>query len=223
MKLLALETATDNCSVAVGDAERQWVVEERAPRRHAELLLPMVDTALDRAGWRRQELDAIAFGRGPGSFTGLRVAVSAAQGIALGLDLPVAGVSSLAAMAQAAAADRIATALDARLNQVYFGAYRRDGNGLVRAITADRVVDPQAVALPGEKPWLAVGPGWDAYADDLTPRLASRIAGTDPTALPSAREILILGLAIAERGDLRPADEALPVYLRNRVVHRQEG
>ena len=91
MKLLALETATDNCSVAVGNADDIWVVERVAPRRHAELLLAMVDTALGRAGWHRNDLDVVAFGHGPGSFTGLRVAISTAQGIALGLNLPVVG------------------------------------------------------------------------------------------------------------------------------------
>lgn len=223
MKLLALETATDNCSVAVGDAARQWVVEQCAPRRHAELLLPMVDTALERAGWRRRDLDAIAFGQGPGSFTGLRVAVSATQGIALGLNLPVVGVSTLAAMAQAVAADRIAVALDARLNQVYFGTYQRDSGGLVSAVTADCVIDPRAVELPDDGNWMAAGPGWGAYTEVLAERLASRLAGIDATALPSAREILLLGHAIAAAGGVRSAEEALPVYLRDQVVHQRQG
>ena len=223
MKLLALETATDNCSVAVGNADDIWVVERVAPRRHAELLLAMVDTALGRAGWHRNDLDVVAFGHGPGSFTGLRVAISTAQGIALGLNLPVVGVSTLAAMAQAASADHIAVALDARLNQVYFGAYARDPEGLVTALTTDCVVDPETVGLPEGDRWMAVGPGWDAYPDALTKRLGSQLAGTRTAALPSAREILILGRAAAGRGELRSADAALPVYLRDKVVHQRRS
>ena len=152
MRLLAFETATEALSVAVmvdGQIHERF---ELAPRRHAELALPWADEMLAQAGVARSQLDAIAVGRGPGAFTGVRLAIAVAQGIALALDRPVVPVSTLAALAMRAPAgdgDRVLAAIDARMGEVYAAAYRRDGDEL-RTLDEERVASPDAVVLPDE-------------------------------------------------------------------------
>ena len=141
MNLLALETATESCSAALLTGGRIITRSEIAPRRHAELLLPMCESLLDEAGLRRSDLDVIAVGRGPGAFTGVRLAVSAAQGIALALDIPVVPVSSLAALALQApdnGADTLAL-IDARMGEIYAARYRRTLEGVERTCHASEV------------------------------------------------------------------------------------
>lgn len=221
MNLLALETATDCCSVAlqVGDE----VIEDHrlAPRQHAALILPMIDGLLAQAGIDRRALDAIAFGRGPGAFTGLRIAAGVAQGLALGLDRPVVPVSTLAALAQAHAADRAMVALDARLGEVYYGYYTRGANDLVTADADDALAPPDAIALAPDSGWRGVGlgPGWAAHGDALTDRLGQRITQIDPDVQPQAGGLVRLAMAAFRRGEAVPADQALPTYLRDRVTH----
>src|SRR6476659_5161 len=138
MKLLAFETATEACSVALwidGDIHERF---ELAPRRHAELALPWAQALLSECGVARSQLDAIAVGRGPGAFTGVRLAVALAQGIALALDRPVVPVSTLAALAMQAQGERILAAIDARMGEIYVAAFRRDGHSVIPA--SDEVV-----------------------------------------------------------------------------------
>lgn len=221
MNLLALETATDCCSVAlqVGDE----VIEDHrlAPRQHAALILPMIDGLLAQAGIDRRALDAIAFGRGPGAFTGLRIAAGVAQGLALGLDRPVVPVSTLAALAQAHAADRAMVALDARLGEVYYGYYTRGANDLVTADADDALAPPDAIALAPDSGWRGVGlgPGWAAHGAALADRLGQRITQIDPDVQPQAGGLVRLAMAAFRRGEAVPADQALPTYLRDRVTH----
>ena len=167
MKLLAFETATEACSVALyldGEVRERFEV---APRRHAELALPMAQALLDEAGIARAQLDAIAVGRGPGAFTGVRLAIALAQGIALALDRPVVPVSTLAVLAAGAPADgpaRILAAIDARMGEVYAGAFGRQGAALV-TLDLERVLAPEAVTLPESGPagpWQGVGTGFAA-------------------------------------------------------------
>lgn len=141
LKLLAFETATEACSVAVWNDGEVLERYELAPRRHAELALPWADALLAEAGVAKSQLDAIAVGRGPGAFTGVRLAVGIAQGIALALDRPVLPVSTLAALAMRAGAGRVVAAIDARMGEVYVGAFQRDGDSMV-ALDAERVPSP---------------------------------------------------------------------------------
>ncbi len=221
MNLLALETATDYCSVAlrVGDE----VIEDHrlAPRQHAALILPMIDGVLAAAGVTRHALDAIAFGRGPGAFTGLRIAAGVAQGLALGLDRPVLPVSTLAALAQTSGAGRVLPALDARLGEVYYGYYTLGADGLVTADVDDALAPPDAIALPATTDWrgVGVGPGWAAYGEVLATRLGERIDAVAGHAQPRAGGLARLAAAAFLRGEAVSAEFALPTYLRDRVTH----
>lgn len=222
MKLLALDTATDGCSAATWEGDTVHERFELAPRRHGQLLLSMVNEVLSDAGWEISDLDAVAFGRGPGSFTGVRIAAATAQGLAFGADLPVVAVSSLGALAQAAFATlgvrRCAAALDARMDEVYFGAFEIDSEGIAQPAQRERVCPPEDVRLPGGKPWTAVGGGWAAYESRLVARLGERIEAVHAHAYPRARDVAVLAAYGFSRGKGVKAEAALPVYLRDRVT-----
>ena len=218
MKLLALETATEACSAAI------WVdgaVLERyeiAPRRHAALILPMVEAILAEAGLTMNQLDAIAVGRGPGAFTGVRIAIGIAQGLAFAGDLPVVPISTLAALALGAAREtgqtRIATALDARMGEVYWGVWAASEDQAA-LMGEERVCAPAlATAPPGA--WFGVGSGWSAYAEALSQRLT--VSGWLGERYPHASDIARLAADPARRDQWVMAEQALPVYLRDRVV-----
>src|SRR5690606_9723218 len=192
VKLLAFETATEGCSVAVlvdGDVRERFEV---APRRHAELALPWADALLAEAGVAKSQLDAIAVGRGPGAFTGVRLAIAIVQGIALALDRPVVPVSTLAALAARAPASgpaQILAAIDARMGEVYAAAFaRRDGD--LSPLSAERVSAPGAVLLPaGEGAWQGVGTGFAAGEGALSASLGARLSAVDAMALPHAADV----------------------------------
>lgn len=220
MKLLAIDTATEACSVALlleGEVHERYEV---APRRHAALVLPMVEALLSEAGLTLAALDAIAFGRGPGAFTGVRIAAGVVQGLALGADLPVLPVSTLTALAEGArretGAQRIAAAIDARMDEVYWSCVVWEGEEW-RSVIAECVVPPAAVSLPPGDAWHGIGSGWEAYAEVLVPRFGGALSAW-ATALPRARDVAALGARDFVRGLARPAEQALPVYLRDRVV-----
>ncbi len=222
MNLLALETATDCCSVALLTPTGVLLEDHRlAPRQHAALILPMIEGLLAQAGIGRQALDVIAFGRGPGAFTGLRIAAGVAQGLALGLDLPVVPVSTLATLAQASGAERVLATLDARLGEVYFGYYTRGEDDLMVTDAADGLAPPEAVALPTDAAWrgVGVGPGWGAYTDVLHARLGAHITAVEADIHPRAGGLARLAAAAYGRGEAVSAELALPVYLRDRVTH----
>ena len=222
MKLLALDTATDACSAAAyGDGG----VHERfelAPRRHAQLLLSMVEEVLAEAGWGLSELDAIAFGRGPGSFTGVRIAAATAQGLAFGADLPVVAVSSLGAAAQTAfathGARRWAVAFDARMNEVYYAAFEIDAAGIAQPVERERLCSPEEVSLPDGDAWTGVGSGWAVYENRLRDRLGDRIGRIHAATYPHARDVAVLAVLGYSKGEAVSAEAALPVYLRERVT-----
>lgn len=234
IKLLAIECASDNCSVGLHCDGQNLVEESPMARGHAEALLPMVDRLLARTGMGASQLDAIAFGCGPGSFTGLRVAASSAQGLAFGLDLPVIAISSLAATAQVALMqasahtrpDGLAVALDARLGEVYYALFAVGDDNLVtpmgveQVCAAATVATPPAPAKPG---WLGVGPGWAAHGEALRARLDPWLSDVDAQRLPSAGGLLPLAVASWQRGELLSPEQALPVYLRNRVASLPGG
>lgn len=225
MKLLAIETASDACSCAllVDDAIRER--HRIAPRRHAALVLSMVEALLDEARMPLADLDAIAFGCGPGSFTGLRIAAGVVQGLAFGAGLPVLPVSSLRALAQGVLRerghDRVLAAFDARIGEVYWGVYE-NRDGLMTGCVDDLVIAPERVPIPETEGWLGAGEGWRAYGDVLADRLGPRCVGADPDRLPRAMDVAVLAADAHARGESVSAEQAVPVYLRNTVARKRD-
>ena len=218
--IIAIETATEACSAALSVDGRIIERSEIAPRRHAELILPMIESLLAEAGLARAQLDGIAVGRGPGAFTGVRLAIAVAQGLALALDIPVVPVSSLAALAQDApdAGVAILAVIDARMGEVYAGAFRRGANGLVEAVNEETVGQANALTLPQSPQWNVVGSGWDAYREALAARLPASPAFADGARYPQARAVAQLAAPQFAAGLGVPAEQALPVYLRDKVA-----
>lgn len=219
MNLLAIETSTEACSVALHHAGRVIDRSELAPRRHAELVLPMADALLAEAGIVRRALDAIAVGRGPGAFTGVRLAVSIAQGMALGLDLPVVPISSLAALALDAPDDgaQILALIDARMGEVYAACYRRDAAGLPQPLDEERVCAPERLRLPPGADWNVIGSGWNTYRRALEEILPPP-RWSDGERYPQARAVARLAAAEFSAGRTFPPEQALPLYLRDKVA-----
>lgn len=218
MRILGLDTSTEWCSVAVAGSGARCEANEHVVHAHSERLLPMVRRVLADAGWSPAQLDGIAFGAGPGSFTGLRIGCGVAQGLALALDLPVVPVPTLEALAEASGAGRVLCCLDARMREVYVAAYARDGVAL-RALLPAAVLPPDAVELPAPaEDWTGAGPGFTAY-----PQLAARLRlrRVDPAVLPTAATIVALARPRFERGEGVAAGDALPLYVRHRVALTQ--
>jgi tRNA threonylcarbamoyladenosine biosynthesis protein TsaB len=218
VKLLAFETATEACSVAVWVDGEVCERFELAPRRHAELALPWADEMLAQAGIARTALDAIAVGRGPGAFTGVRLAIALAQGVALALDRPVVPVSTLAALALQARAPHVLAAIDARMGEVYAAAFRCEGDNAF-ALDDERVLAPDAVLLPDDSnDWVGVGTGFDALDGNLRNTRAHRFARIDATALPRASDVARLAAQAFKRGEGVAPERAEPAYLRDNVA-----
>jgi len=220
MKLLALDTAGARCSVALLLDGKLTESDAPAERVQAESVLPMVERLLADAGLGLKSLDAIAFGRGPGAFTGLRVATSVAQGLAYGAGLPVVPVSDLAALAAAAArlhkVERIMACLDARMHEVYWAAYEVRAGDMV-PLCEEALSPPAEVSAPASGAWFGAGPGWAAYGEALRARI-SGLTGTDPALLPTAGDVARLGEVAFRKGQKLPPERALPVYLRDKVA-----
>ncbi|KLD75741.1 tRNA (adenosine(37)-N6)-threonylcarbamoyltransferase complex dimerization subunit type 1 TsaB [Xanthomonas hyacinthi] len=220
MNILAFETATEALSVAVHVDGKVLERFELAPRRHAELALPWAEQLLAEAGIARSQLDAIAFGRGPGAFTGVRLAIALAQGIALALDLPVLPVSTLHALAlrAPAAAPRVLAAIDARMGEIYAATFARHADGL-HALTPEQVLAPDAFVLPdADAHWHGVGTGLAAIDGVLRRRLHAQLRSVDAQALPHAADVLSLALAAYARGEAVAPERAEPAYLRDNVA-----
>ncbi|TWI14098.1 tRNA (adenosine(37)-N6)-threonylcarbamoyltransferase complex dimerization subunit type 1 TsaB [Aerolutibacter ruishenii] len=218
MKLLAFELATEACSVALwvdGELRERF---EIAPRRHAELALPWAGTLLADAGLARTQLDAVALGRGPGAFTGVRLAIALAQGVALALDRPLVPVSTLAALALQMPGPRVLAAIDARMGEVYTGAFeRRDGDAV--ACSPEQVGSPSVFDLVGDaRDWQGVGTGFAAVDGALRQRLEGRLASIDAAALPHAGDIARLAVLACARGEAIAPERVEPAYLRNNVA-----
>lgn len=218
MKLLAIETATEACSVAIyidGEVHESFRI---APRQHTELVLGMADSLLAEAGLKLSDMDALAFGRGPGAFTGVRIATSVIQGMAFAAELPVVPVSTLAALAQRGFAEygqrRVATAIDARMNEVYWAAFE-EHDGLMQAVQDEQVCPAEQTPLLDGEGWFGVGSGWQTYAEVLASR-HSTVETYRGDELPHAAEIAVLAVANIENAV--SAEQALPIYLRDKVV-----
>jgi tRNA threonylcarbamoyladenosine biosynthesis protein TsaB len=217
--LLALDTATEACSVALLHDGRVLSHYEVIPRLHAQRLLPMVKDLLDQAGVPLAALDAIAFGRGPGAFTGVRIAIGVVQGLAFALDRPVLPVSDLAVLAQRAlrehGAQQVAAAIDARMDEVYWGCYRAE-QGEMRLLGSEAVLPPERASLPRDASgdWFGAGTGWGSYAA----RIPVTPSGQDAAMLPHAEDLLSLARYAWARGEAVAAEQAQPVYLRDQVA-----
>jgi tRNA threonylcarbamoyladenosine biosynthesis protein TsaB len=220
--LLALDTATEACSAALlHEGQVHWRFEV-IPRLHAQRILPMLQELLDEAGIRLTEVDALVFGRGPGAFTGVRIATGMVQGLAFAAGKPVIDVSNLAALAQRAwreeGASDVCAAIDARMDEVYWGCYQaRDG--VMRLQGSEVVTPPEAVELAaGMSAPVGAGTGWQ-YAE----RLAVKVDRRFPDYLPDARDLLTLALPRWFAGEVLDAADAQPVYLRDQIATPKAG
>nr|MDB5804484.1 tRNA threonylcarbamoyladenosine biosynthesis protein TsaB [Betaproteobacteria bacterium] len=221
MFLLALETSTEYCSCALnldGEVRESSVL---AGQGHSALLLPMVAGLMAQAGLAFGQLDVIAFGAGPGSFTGLRIACGAAQGLAFAHDLPVVPVVTLEALAQDSGADRVLACLDARLGELYLAAYERVADDQLKVVAEPALLKTSGLpVLPGT--WTGVGSGFAAHAAALTGQYT--LGAIHAEAFPRAAAVARLGAARFARGEFVRAEEAVPLYLRDKValdVHEQ--
>ncbi|WP_455808873.1 tRNA (adenosine(37)-N6)-threonylcarbamoyltransferase complex dimerization subunit type 1 TsaB [Pseudomonas koreensis] len=216
--LLALDTATEACSVALLHDGKVLSHYEVIPRLHAQRLLPMIKSLMAEAGIAMSALDAIAFGRGPGAFTGVRIAIGVVQGLAFALERPVLPVSNLALLAQRALREhgvsQVASAIDARMDEVYWGCYH-EAAGEMRLLGEEAVMAPELAALPAHASgqWFGAGTGW-GYAE----RIPLSLTGHDAAMLPHAQDLLTLATFAWHRGEALPADDAQPVYLRDKVA-----
>ena len=181
----------------------------------------MVQQVLAESGLSLKQLDAIAFSRGPGSFTSLRIGAGVVQGLAFGANLPGVPVSSLAALAQGVDAPKVLAAFDARMNQVYWGAYVRNKKGLVELQGQEIVIAPANVPLPEGSGSVGAGNGWDQYAAVLTTRVGSHVSEWRKQVFPKARHVAELALELLTAGQTVTADQAVPVYIRDEVAMKQ--
>lgn len=217
MKIIALDSSTELCSVALWLDGEMLVREEMAGQRHSELLLPMVQDVLTEAELDLKALDGIAFGEGPGSFTGLRIGCGVAQGLAFGADLPVAGVCTLLALAEASGASRVIACLDARMSEVYHAVYEKI-DGEWRTLIAPGLSSPQHTPDVDGDGWTGSGNGFLAYGEVLRSRYAGQLATVMPEILPHAAAIAVLGAEQFKRGLGMDAAESAPMYIRNKVA-----
>ncbi|MGI9210852.1 MAG: tRNA (adenosine(37)-N6)-threonylcarbamoyltransferase complex dimerization subunit type 1 TsaB [Methylococcaceae bacterium] len=232
MNILALETATEACSAALWLNADNHCLEryQFAPRAHNLLILPMLDSLLAEAGLGFAQLDAIAYGCGPGSFTGVRMAVGVVQGLAFAADLPVIPVSTLAAMAWQSyleTGQNVAyPCIDARMGEVYWAAYRcEDSQNPLNILVAEQVIPAASVYMPDTQTGLdpqgwGIGSGYATYGEVLSERLGSRLLGLMPDRFPTAGCVARLASRIHDPDKLLPSNLALPVYLRDNVAQK---
>jgi len=222
LNILSLETSSQWCSVAAWRDGDVIAHEELAGQRHSELILPMIDKLLQEAGVGLTDFEAIAFGAGPGSFTGLRIACGVAQGLAFATGVQVACVSTLLAVAQRSGAERVVVCLDARMGEVYFGAFQRDGgSGSERQWN---VVYPPQLCAPAAAPhldgggWVGAGSGFVVHGTTLAQRYAGCLSETRAELRPHAADIAALAVEMVRAGLTVAAEDARPVYLRDHVA-----
>ena len=225
-RILAIDTATEACSVAIWNQGEIHALFELCPRAHTHRILPMVQQVLAESGVTLGQLDALAFGRGPGSFTGVRIGIGIAQGLALGADLPLLGVSTLQTMAQGAwrltGAERVLSAIDARMGEVYWGQFERQQDGNWLESEGEAVLTPaqalvRAQGLQGH--WAHVGTGWQTYPDLVAGSTLTLSDGQ--MLLPQAEDMLPLALHAWQQGLAVAVENAEPTYLRNEVTWKK--
>ncbi len=221
MKILALETSTEYCSVALHLDGKTLNKEILAERRHSEILLPMVQEILAEAELTLHQIDGIAFGAGPGSFTGLRIACGVAQGLAYAISLPVVGVSTLKAVAQKIGEQKIIVALDARMGEIYHAAYHKLTNHDWETISPPTLCSPQhSPSLAGNE-WHGCGSGFDIYSKELTLTYSKNLQQIHYGFHPQAGEIAQLALPKLSDGFVTDPANAAPIYIRNKVALKE--
>lgn len=225
-RILALDTATEACSAALLNQQQIDARFEIAPRDHTQRILPLIEELLQSQQLELTALDALAFGRGPGSFTGVRIGIGIAQGLAFGAMLPMIGISTLATLAQGAyrqqGATRVLAAIDARMGEVYWAEYQREEDGAWRGEESEAVLKPEAALarmqqLSGE--WTTVGTGWQAWPN-LAAESPLTLLASDVT-LPTAEAMLALAQQLWQQGKALPPEQAEPTYLRNEVTWKK--
>ena len=217
MRVLALDTSTEYCSVALW--QDGAVIErcELVGQKHSEMLIAMLDTLLKDAGIKIKQVDGIAFGKGPGSFTGVRIACGATQGLALGASLPVVGVCTLQALAEASGKPRVIAALDARMGEVYHAVYEKHDD-VWTTVSEPCLCKPETAPSVSGVDWFGVGSGFAAHGAALQARYGGQLQGVDSIAVPQASAIAALGAVQFALGRGVDAGDALPLYLRDKVA-----
>lgn len=224
MKLLAIDTATEACSAALMIDDH--IVERYCltSNGHSKLILPMIDTLVSEAGLQPTDLDGLAFGCGPGSFTGVRIATGVIQGLAFALDLPVVPISNLAAVAQDFFDHNLENvafvAMDARMDEIYWGVYQRNSDGFAELIGNEAVLRASEIGSP-DVAGVGIGSGWDMYHQELLTRLSNRVIRFEANNLPRAKAIAHLGVRGFQQGLAVSVEHALPVYLRDKVAKKE--
>jgi tRNA threonylcarbamoyladenosine biosynthesis protein TsaB len=216
LKILAVETSTGHCSVALWRDGAVDETAEHAGQRHSELLLPMLHALLERHALSVKDLDGLAFGEGPGSFTGLRIGCGVVQGLAFGAGLKVAGVGTLLAMAAAAGAERVVCCLDARMGEIYHAAYAESGHGWETVHAPGLWAPAEAPALPAGA-WTGCGNGFTAYPQELA-RCYPGLSAIMPEVMPHARHVAGLAARDFAAGRAVPPERAVPLYIRDKVA-----
>ena len=235
MNLLALDTSTEFLSLALQLNGKLFTHTQLAGNASSELILPQIQALLEAANVKLNDLDGIAFGAGPGAFTGVRIACGVAQGLGFGANLPVVGVNTLLALAEASGEDHVIACMDARMGEIYHAAFEKiNGEWIEKSTT--QVCKPEAAPMLAagasqmmiqEKAWVGVGSGWVAYAEILRNIYAQNLTKTLANITPTAEAILKLAKPVFKAGLAKPASEAAPIYVRNRValtsLEREQG
>jgi tRNA threonylcarbamoyladenosine biosynthesis protein TsaB len=219
MNLLAIDTSTDSCSVAASRGPELFSRREPAAQRQAERVLGMVEELLAEARLALGQIEGIAYGEGPGSFTGLRIAAGVTQGLAFARGIGVVGVGSLLALAEEAAGEKVVACLDAHMGEVYHAAYVKAGAGW-EEISAPGLYKPETVPVPSGRDWVGCGDGFAAHRDRLAARLGERVSVIRSEAAPSALAVLKLAMPRFAAGEAKDAATAVPVYLRDKVAKK---
>lgn len=225
MKLLAVDTATEACSAALMVDGKVYTEYQHAPRQHAQLILPFVEKLLVGANLGVRDLDGVVYGKGPGSFTGLRIAVATAQGLAMAADCQLVGISTLQALARQAfllyGHTKILSAIDARMKQIYAGWYHVENEDKVTLIQEESVLSAEALSIPvtsSKGDWQVYGSACPVYTEALRARNL-HVDTHKPVLYPRASDMLPLAIPLFSSGSAHPPEAALPVYLRNQVAH----
>jgi len=226
MNLLSLDTSTELLSLALQLDDKTFTHTQQAGTSASELILPQIQALLDSANVKLSDLEGIAFGAGPGSFTGVRIACGVAQGLGFGASLPVVGVNTLLALAEASGEDKVIACLDARMGEIYHAAYVKKNGDWVEVSTTT-LCKPEAAPLLVGGAWVGVGSGWEVYGEALNKVYSENLSKTFVNITPTAEAILQLAKPIFLAGLAKPASEAAPIYIRNRVAlttqEREQG
>jgi tRNA threonylcarbamoyladenosine biosynthesis protein TsaB len=228
MNLLALDTSTEFLSLAIQAGGTLFTHHQHVGNASSELILPQIQALLDAADMQLTDLHGIAFGAGPGAFTGVRIACGVAQGLGFGANIPVVGINTLLAVAQASGADKVIVCLDARMGEIYHAAFEKvktseKHENKWQEISETKVCKPEAAPTLAygaslRKVWIGAGSGWSVYGDVLSQIYQQHLEKTHPNLTPTAEAILQLAKPIFAAGEAKPASEAAPIYIRNRVA-----